>query len=1088
MYQPPYRFIIPATPTKSRVETQIQIKLRLTPLPPGIKRIHFPKRTISKPKNFSKPPFEPSADTLELHTSLVCTSAMQNPDFRQKALARALKAAVYRNANGTLAEEISPPDDALKGQDGGEVLICQGCRTREQKRAGRKKKNTKSGSEEASWQSLEMHRVVVFNCNEVEIWKEPKFNDPNPENHLFSIDAPMRLACYCRHHSEKLGFQVIFTITDFKGNFIAQNLSHSIMITDDHKATQVYSPPSRSPQGTDFELSGTATSPVDNMMVAASPSDYGTVKLSTPTPRGLSRPASPSSISGPSSKKRKSSNSGISGKIPGGLTMTRLPPFPPPAVSQQFNQAMDNAVSSGTSHYPATPGSFNSTPEQAISAFHPVTHNNFGPPPTPSYDQPLFPDASRTPSLDQLSMAMFPVSTSQQQSRAPTPNGLRPKSNPTAAQANNQLAQMMRNSIYAEAPASSGLPVQEPPTIYKIIPSEGPKAGGIEVTVLGSGFHQGMEVMFGDKQAATTTFWGESSLVCLLPPSPAAGPVLVTLKSTPNNGSPRFFQYRDDDEQQLIRTALSVLGGKLSGNILDVAHLARRIIDTQRGDWRNSMAPEDQGGSSYNPRDGKYENQLLKVLELIDLDDSPHKPRLNLRRATGQTMLHLACSLGMQRFVAGLLARGANPDLRDKGGYTPLHMASLNNHPEIVQRLIACRADPTLRTLSGLTPADVAGSAAVVDALRRARSRSVGSLHSRASSDTSIKSLWGPLSRIETAADEASSKDVGTEEESPEYSSEYGSLDVEDSDSDSVEDPWLDMRRGSIHESPLTDSGTPAADAAGGIGYPAAAVTAFKEQFAAQIQQIQQSMALHLQNLPQFPYLPQMPNMPPLPEYQAAMFQRLASMVPTIGGPRPGSAGEHPAPKELDSKWWALPSLIAGSTAPPTVPPPAYEEIYPRGSDHAADADKKQASAAQAAAEAEADLKCAALYDSQQTSEILTEKNGEGSLSHQQTLPAMLQIGRKNAITKEQQQNLRRAHAERVKRLSRDRNLFCIWIPLLVIIICAMLYNRLPGLITTVQKIVPSGLGNGLRQAQEQGALAGFVEAVQAQGRVVEEL
>jgi hypothetical protein len=181
-------------------------------------------------------------------------------------------------------------------------------------------------------------------------------------------------------------------------------------------------------------------------------------------------------------------------------------------------------------------------------------------------------------------------------------------------------------------------------------------------------------------------------------------------------------------------------------------------------------------------------------------------------------------------------------------------------------------------------------------------------------------------------------------------------------------------------------------------------------------------MALHIQNLAQSPYLPQMPTMPamtPLADYQAylnsaAVLQRLSAMVPNIGGSRPGSAGEQPLGKDVDGKWWdAL-------TAAPAPPPPAYEEIYPQG-----DLDTKQASAAQAAAEAEADEKCAALYD--HSPEVTVSSSSDIS-TQQYQLPALLQIGRKNAITKEQQENLQRARAEQLKRLSRDQNLFFVWV------------------------------------------------------------
>src|SRR5450432_1420614 len=96
------------TPLKSRVETQIPIKLTLFPMPPGITKLHLPTHTISKPKLLSKPPHEKSADTLELYTTLVCTSAMQNPEYRRRAFARVATAPQFQeNRSDDIAEGAS---------------------------------------------------------------------------------------------------------------------------------------------------------------------------------------------------------------------------------------------------------------------------------------------------------------------------------------------------------------------------------------------------------------------------------------------------------------------------------------------------------------------------------------------------------------------------------------------------------------------------------------------------------------------------------------------------------------------------------------------------------------------------------------------------------------------------------------------------------------------------------------------------------------------------------------------------------------------------------------------------------------------
>src|SRR6185436_2258970 len=127
---------------------------------------------------------------------------------------------------------------------------------------------------------------------------------------------------------------------------------------------------------------------------------------------------------------------------------------------------------------------------------------------------------------------------------------------------------------------------------------------------------------------------------------------------------------------------------------------------------------------------------------------------------------------------------------RDNGGYTPMHLAALNNQPEIVRRLIYAGADPTIRTLSGETAADVAKSVSrsreVLLAMQRierhARSKSSSSLYSRASSATSLKSLWEqPRNQLASAE---YNTDTESGPESPEYS-QYGmSEDEDDADDD----------------------------------------------------------------------------------------------------------------------------------------------------------------------------------------------------------------------------------------------------------------------------------------------------------------
>ena len=210
-------------PLKSRVETQIPIKMTLYPPPSGILRLHLQTHTISKSKLVAKPPPEKAPDMLELYAMLVCTSAMQDPVKRARAFA---KASVFppniklANRHSSAGDTTAPEDDENKPLNGGPVQICQGCIERERKRAARKK--TKNVEEEQLWQKDECKRIIVFNTQEVREWQHPsqaKMGDMPQANsplndHVFPEDAlqveiPMRIACYCRHQEEKAGFQYV---------------------------------------------------------------------------------------------------------------------------------------------------------------------------------------------------------------------------------------------------------------------------------------------------------------------------------------------------------------------------------------------------------------------------------------------------------------------------------------------------------------------------------------------------------------------------------------------------------------------------------------------------------------------------------------------------------------------------------------------------------------------------------------------------------------------------------------------------------------------------------------------------------------
>ncbi|KAA8907240.1 hypothetical protein TRICI_005016 [Trichomonascus ciferrii] len=159
-----YQMKVGPVPPKSRVETQIRLTLNLYPPPPE-GYVHLPADTISKPKLQLKKPFDPNENTLMLETYAVCES----------------------NPKST-------------------VSMCRGCIKRERKRAFRKK--VCLPAEEEHWSEDKQKNVVVFNCKElVELSNPVEIEVDGNTVKSKQANLPIRLACYCRHHQEKLGYR-----------------------------------------------------------------------------------------------------------------------------------------------------------------------------------------------------------------------------------------------------------------------------------------------------------------------------------------------------------------------------------------------------------------------------------------------------------------------------------------------------------------------------------------------------------------------------------------------------------------------------------------------------------------------------------------------------------------------------------------------------------------------------------------------------------------------------------------------------------------------------------------------------------------
>ncbi len=89
-----------------------------------------------------------------------------------------------------------------------------------------------------------------------------------------------------------------------------------------------------------------------------------------------------------------------------------------------------------------------------------------------------------------------------------------------------------------------------------------------------------------------------------------------------------------------------ILSNKMTSGYKNPTEFARRIIKESSSCYPSPGAKMSGVEGFSNGGIGSFEGHLLKLIELMDLSNSTRKPRLNLRRkATGQTMFHLACKM-----------------------------------------------------------------------------------------------------------------------------------------------------------------------------------------------------------------------------------------------------------------------------------------------------------------------------------------------------------------------------------------------------------------------------------------------------------
>ncbi|KAA1476073.1 hypothetical protein DENSPDRAFT_842962 [Dentipellis sp. KUC8613] len=683
---------IPENGTKSRVETQVRVTVDLAHASSSTgepfkydrvgswKWLKLPQGTATKKRTRKEGKIDPDPqDMLFLNAEVTCASS---PQMR--------------------------------------VVCCSSCQTREAKRVARKlalrvrphrsdsetpESGTGAGASDGTF------NIVQFNCPDVLDFSSG------------TIALPLRITCYCRHHREKVGFLVHFTMADHTGRVVGSGTTRPIMITDDHKST-----------GANKQLSSVglnAALDVDWAKEAAQAD--GTEKAAHGKRKHASAPDNPDQrkkrAKGPAATRAADANvtpqdspgsmspSTFTSSLP---TRTTTPSFANSGPPSQFN---------GTT--PSTPPNSDNFIVQHAESFllsPSTTINSNG-------------DHDMSTTFDQGMMMGRPLHTLGEfglpfMQRAASPSTFLPTAPPSPVSMPSAQIPNMQSAVslqqlpfmFMNADPPPPMPSLPTPKIHRLIPASGPTYGGIEVTVLGANFHLGIQLdcIFGDVVASSTQRWSENTLVCILPPRVTSGVVAVWfngIQKDDDGTPPCLFTYTDESDRTLMELALQVVGLKMTGKLEDAKSVAMRIVGPTGSDSQGG-SHAGQGSSNSLSYDlgpilaranssGSLEKKTLELLSLLDLPlDTPSpmscSDALSHQTHSGQTLLHIATFLKFSRIVRFLAQHGIDLDARDRNGYTALHVAAFVGDRDCARILIGAGADAEIVDAKGKTAEEIA--------------------------------------------------------------------------------------------------------------------------------------------------------------------------------------------------------------------------------------------------------------------------------------------------------------------------------------------------------------------------------------------
>lgn len=539
------------------------------------------------------------------------------------------------------------------------TFVCARCVKREHRRASRRKSGL---SDNVLWCNNNNRRAIIFNNKQVFVTKEADRDGSSTE-----FDLTARIVCYCRHHKSPEGFKILFILKNSNGQVLAKNVTSSIVIMDkkpSHAATE---------------------SPIIAQCNSNTDSGLDTAGEVFSNANSSDRPATTSASDNGNQEIQFNS-----GKY---FAMTDISP-----LKMESDLNMRLALPNGPMLSPTSMSEEGSEAQASVEnrrLSHPI-----GSASTPAA-------VARTESYQRKRPRNEAVPDNSLMSRRTWSNSSLSKS-----LSSSQVVAQPSSQVLRTMPDFLSTPNSGQPSIQRVIPAQGPINGGIEITLLGTKFKDGLLVKFGENIALSTQCWSETTMVTYLPPASCAGQVFVTVidpddsnlaETHPSNKA--IFTYVDDTDRQLIELALQIVGLKMNGKLEDARNIAKRIVGNDAGS--NSLSPSNisPGNNSATNQSSTHKNigysdelLLVKVVKSLHVNSN-----LSMCDSLGRTLLHLASLKGYSSLCSTLIKNGARVNDKDLYGFTPLHFACVGGDLKVIRLLAECKADPSIKACNSVT-------------------------------------------------------------------------------------------------------------------------------------------------------------------------------------------------------------------------------------------------------------------------------------------------------------------------------------------------------------------------------------------------